>query len=328
MHNADNTIIITNTSLEKTEAEPQPSYNNHKMSSSPPNAAAAGKVVINPYTKKPMTIVNPYQKQNSHPNSNNRSNNNTSTVSAGPPPAKRLKTPEDGYDNTDSTTSRLTEDEEQALLLANELSDIPFEFQNDVTNTMQKHFAHSSFRPGQLTVLHSLLVESKDACVFWATGAGKSLVYQLPPLHLQNQVAIVVSPLISLMQDQCAKLNGRGGGIDIATYLGSSQGDPQAEERALNGEFRLVYVTPEKLTSDGFSDKLAHMHQFVSKICLIAIDESHCVSEWGHDVRFILVHCRATSFIFFVSNSFQPVLPHWNQVPSHISSNRANREIS
>jgi superfamily II DNA helicase RecQ len=256
--------------------------------SSPPNdaTAAAGKVLVNPYTKKTMTIVNPCQKQNSHPNSNNSDNDRSSAI-AGPPPAKRLKTPEDEYDNIDSTTNPLTEDEEQALLLANELSDIPFEFQNDVTNTMQKHFAHSSFRPGQLTVLHSLLVESKDACVFWATGAGKSLVYQLPPLHLQNQVAIVVSPLISLMQDQCAKLNGRGFGRDIATYLGSSQVDPQAEERALNG---LVYVTPEKLTSDGFSDKLAHMHQFVSKICLIAIDESHCVSEWGHDVRFILVH--------------------------------------
>ena len=147
---------------------------NNAMSSPPSNAAAAAAG-----TKKP--IVNPYQRQNSHPNNNESTN-------AGPPPAKRLKTPED--DPTDSATNSLTEDEEQALLLANELSEIPSEFKNAVKNTMRKYFAHSSFRPGQLTVLHSILVESKDACVFWATGAGKSLVYQLPPLHLQNQIAI------------------------------------------------------------------------------------------------------------------------------------------
>ena len=82
---------------------------------------------------------------------------------------------------------------------------------------------------------------------------------------------------------EVGKLNGRSG-AEIATFLGSSQSNYQAEERALNGEFRLVYVTPEKLTGTaGFLDRLANMHQGGGngRICLIAVDESHCVSEWG-----------------------------------------------
>ena len=196
-------------------------------------------------------------------------------------------------DATGSNPAISQQDEHDAIL-ANELEAIPAQFQNAMAHTLQRHFGHSTFRPGQLTILYSLLGDGgngstsgnqpKDACVFWATGAGKSLCYQAPPLHL-NEVAIVITPLVSLMQDQCAKLNGRvGNDMEIATYLGSSQSNYQAEEKALNGEYRLVYVTPEKLVGGGgvFLDRLARMHQLGGKgrICLIAVDESHCVSEW------------------------------------------------
>ena len=148
--------------------------------------------------------------------------------------------------------------------------------------TLQTYFGHSKYRPGQLQVLQAIL-SNRDAAVFWATGSGKSMCYQIPALHTGN-VSVVVSPLISLMQDQVNKLNGLSE-EPLATFLGSAQMHASEEAAALAGKYRLVYVTPEKLISGGFLNQLARMHTTTRPLSLIAIDESHCVSEWGHDFR-------------------------------------------
>ena len=115
------------------------------------------------------------------------------------------------------------------------------------------------------------MLEGRDVAIFWATGSGKSICYQLPALY-SNRVSLVISPLISLMQDQVHKLNGLSE-HNVATYLGSAQMDPNEETKALRGDYPLVYVTPEKLVSAGFLDRLSQQVD----LCLIAVDESHCV---------------------------------------------------
>lgn len=148
--------------------------------------------------------------------------------------------------------------------------------------TLQNYFGYTNFRAGQLEVIQASL-DQRDVGVFWATGSGKSLCYQIPALHT-GHIAIVVSPLISLMEDQVHKLNGLSD-RPLATFLGSGQVDATMEDRALQGEFPVVYVTPEKMLSGNFLDRLAMLHQHKTRLSLIAVDESHCVSEWGHDFR-------------------------------------------
>ena len=146
--------------------------------------------------------------------------------------------------------------------------------------TLRDFFGFSAFRKGQIEVIQAL-IQKRDVSVYWATGKGKSMCYQLPALHLDS-VAFVVSPLISLMQDQCHKLNALSN-KPLAAYLGSAQMDQSVEEQVWRGVFPLVYLTPEKLIT--CLDRMAKLHREYKPIALVAIDEAHTVSEWGSDFR-------------------------------------------
>lgn len=155
-----------------------------------------------------------------------------------------------------------------------------------LADTLQACFGFEGFRPGQQAVIEAA-VSGRDTCVFWATGAGKSICYQLPALHSGgNQVVFVVSPLISLMQDQTSKLNATvgEGRRRIATFLGSAQKDYGEEVAALAGDRPIVYVSPEKVMSAGFIDSLRMLNK-AGKLGLLAIDEAHCICSWGPGFR-------------------------------------------